>query len=650
MSELNSPLRSVVAAWIEKIRKAMAVKASRFGKDAAEGMKFYDGPYDFMYKQGARNSDKHFSESSDDADDGEIPAPRFKMTCNKVAELVQIFGPVLYHKNPIRTVNPREIPLPGAELMTSFGADPYAVMFLQQAMQKAASQRAIDMSRASLMSAYMNYTPNALDLKTESRWAIDEALIKGRGCLWTEVYRTPTGQKMVGSFWDTVDNLQIDPDARTLRECKWIARRVTEPVWQAERRFGLPAGSLRASTESLNQQAVTDTHPDGDYFRKTGQTNDLIVYWEVWSKTGIGNRLTGFGPNGEQALGQVLERFGDYTYLAVCDGHTFPLNVPDSVWEMQEAQAYQDVARRVAWATPFWADDAWPVTVIDFHEIPGDPWPMSHIAPGLGELKFLNWAYSLLAGKIRVAARDFIAVMAEAGEDIRSKVLHGADYEWLELKGSQGKSINDLVQFLQHPPFQRDLWQVIQEISSQFDRRTGLNELMYGESEKQLRSAAEAEMKSASVNVRPDDMGNRVEDAMSALARNEAIAVRWHLTGNDVKPALGEFGAMMWDRFITPSEPSQLLYALEYRIEAGSVRKPNREREAANIKDAMQQLFPFYSGLALNDGLVEPLNNLLQQWGKAIDFNVDALMLQAPPPMPAPAGPPAEGGGGPPPQ
>jgi hypothetical protein len=88
---------------------------------------------------------------------------------------------------------------------------------------------------------------------------------------------------------------------------------------------------------------------------------------------------------------------------------------------------------------------------------------------------------------------------------------------------------------------------------------------------------------------------------------------------------------------------------MEYRIEAGSVRKPNREREAANIKDAMQQLFPFYSGLAINMGLVDPLNNLLQQWGKAIDFNVDALMLQgqqlAPPPAPAPG--PAEGGGPP---
>lgn len=648
MSELNSPLQSVVAAWIEKIRRAQQVKASRFGKDADEGMKFYNGPYDFMHKPDARRSDRHFSEQSDDADDGEIPAPRFRMTCNKVAELVQIFGPVLYHKNPQRTVNPREIPLPGPELMQTFGADPYAVMFLQQTMQKAAGQRGIDIARAGLMSSYLNYTPAALDLKTESRRAIEEALIKGRGCLWTEVYRTPTGKKMVGSFWDSVDNLQIDADARNLREAKWIARRATEPVWQAERRFGLPAGTLRPSMESLGRQAEVDTNPDGDYMRKTGQTNDLIVYWEVWSKCGIGNRLTGFGQNGEAALSHMLERFGDYTYLAVCDSHSFPLNVPDGVWNMPEAQAFQDVARRVAWGTPFWADDAWPVTPIDFHEIPGDPWPMSHIAPALGELKFLNWAYSLLAGKIRVAARDFIAIMEEAGEDIRSKVLHGADYEWIPIKGSQGKSINDIVQFLQHPPFQRDLWNVIQEISSQFDRRTGLNELMYGESEKQLRSAAEAEMKSASVNVRPDDMGNRVEDAMSTLARNEAIAIRWHLTGADVTPALGEFGAMMWDRFITPSDPGQLLYSLEYRIEAGSVRKPNRERDAANIKDAMQQLFPFYSGLA-QAGVVDPFNNLLTQWGKSIDFNVAGLLLQLPPPMPA-AGPGQEQGGGPPPQ
>jgi hypothetical protein len=48
---------------------------------------------------------------------------------------------------------------------------------------------------------------------------------------------------------------------------------------------------------------------------------------------------------------------------------------------------------------------------IYFHDVPNDPWPMSHLAPGMGELKFLNWAYSFIAGKIRIECRDFIAIL-----------------------------------------------------------------------------------------------------------------------------------------------------------------------------------------------------------------------------------------------
>lgn len=640
MTPLQNPLTPVVGTWLEKIRRAAEVKDRRFGKDAEEGMRFFNGPYDFLYKRGERRTDRHFKQTFDDEDDGEIPAPKFQMTMNKVAELVQIFGPVLYHKNPQRTVNPREVPLPDGDLMAAFGADPAGAMMLQQQMTVALQQRAMDLARAKLLSQYLNYTPDALDLKTESRNWIDEAIIKGAGVLWTEVWQTPLGQKMVGNFWDSIDNLQIDPDAPSLRAAKWIARKRTEPVWEAERRFGLQPGTIRASAESLNQQAAVETSPDGDYWRKTGVTNDLITYWEIWSKTGLGGRLCGI----DQWVRGELEYYGDYCYLAVADGHQWPLNLPREVGDMPLSQARAEIARRVGWATPYWADDEWPCTMLGFHWIPGDPWPLSHLSPGLGELKFLNWGYSLLAGKMRISTRDFIAIMDEVGDDVRQVVLHGADYEMIRLKASQGKSIDQLVSFLQHPGFNKDILTVLEMVAEQFERRVGLNELLYGESQRQLRSAAEAEMKSNQVNVRPEDMANKVEDAMSLAARKEAMACRWHLTGRDVMPVVGTLGSFLWDRFITPSQPAELLYSLEYRIEAGSIRKPNRERDAQNVKDAMQTLMPFYQNLAAQ-GLVEPFNQLVTIWGQAIDMKVDRLLLQ---PMPLPPAP-APGGGGQPP-
>jgi hypothetical protein len=86
-SETDHPLMPVVKAWQEKIRQAAELKSKRFGKDAEEGMLFLAGPYDWLYdgKKGAR----HFFPP----DGADLPTPTFKMTLNKAAELVQLFGP-----------------------------------------------------------------------------------------------------------------------------------------------------------------------------------------------------------------------------------------------------------------------------------------------------------------------------------------------------------------------------------------------------------------------------------------------------------------------------------------------------------------------------------------------------------------------------
>lgn len=652
MGPLLDPLLPIVGQWIEKIRKAQEFKGRRFQKDANEGMKFFTGPYEWLYGAENRRTDRHFKQQFDDEDDGEIPAPRFQMTVNKVAELVQIFGPVLYHRNPNRQVNPREYPLPDQDLLTAVGNDPATQMFFQGLLQQGLQAQAIDKSRAKMLEYYLNYTPDALDLAKASRRSIDESLIKGMGLLWTEVYQpVGGGPKVVGSFYDTVDNLVIDPDMPTLDAAKWIARRRIMPVWECERKFGLAPGTLNGSAESVNRQAEVDAHPDGNYLRQIGQTNDLIVFWEIYSKTGIGGRLTGVDPR----MAQPLEVYGDYCYLAIAVGVNYPLNVPSAIFDMPEQQAQQEIMRRVQWETPYWADDDWPFEELIFHEIPSDPWPMSHIAPGMGELKFLNWMWSYLAGKIRVTCRDFVAILEEAGPDVKDLILHGVDYEVISIKGSTGRKIEDIVQFLQHPQFNADVWRIVEAVSELFDKRVGLTELMYGMSARQDRSATESATKRDAMNVRPDDMANKVEDWMTRVSRKEALAVRYHLTGQDVSQIMGPVGAAMWDRLITPANISDLLHSLEYRIEAGSVRKPNRERDAANAKDVSQMLLPFFQQMAAQNGLVAPFNNLVQSWGKTIDLKTDGFMLPVPQSMQPPPGPPARpngppgpsGGGGP---
>lgn len=637
MASLDHPLVPVVGQWIAKIQSAIEFKGRRFQKDADEGMKFFVGPYEWLYGAQNRRTDRHFRQTFDDEDDGEVPPPKFQMTVNKVAEIVQLFGPVLYHKNPNRQVNPREYPLPDGDLLAAFGGDPNAQLYLQGLQMQGLQAKAIDASRAKLVQYYLNYTPTALDLKSHSRHAINEAIIMGRGCLWQEVYTPPGGGgRMVGSFYDSVNNLVVDPDMPTMASSKWIARRRVRPVWEVEREFGYQPGYLRANLESMNRQAEVMANPDGSYLRATGQSNDLLTYWEVYSKTGLGGRLQGI----DQWVRAPLEVFGDFCYLAIVNGLPHPLNVPPQLWDLPEQQAIQAIAQKVQWPTPFWADNAWPFVPLDFHNVPNDPWPMSHLSPGMGELKFLNWAFSFIAGKIRISSRDFIAVLEEASAELKETILRGADYELIKIKGSHNKTINDVVQFLQHPQFNGDIWRVIEAISDLFDKRVGLSELMYGMQSHQDRSATESATKRDQMSVRPDEMANKVEDAMTQAARQEAIAMRWHLTGKDVGPVMGPVGSAMWDKFITPSNPAELLYQLEYRIEAGSVRKPNRDRDAQNMRDTTQMLMPFYQGLASNAGLVDQFNALLELWAKSVDLKADGLLLPTPQMVPNPAAAP----------
>lgn len=640
---MDHPFQGVTTHWLKKIKLAQDFKRAEFQDDADEAMKFFDGPYQFMY--GLKEQKGGFAFVGDAT---RMPQLRFAMTVNKVAEMVQLFGPVLYHRNPVRQCNPRMVPFAPPDLFGLTGAapaDPMQAMQQQMAMQQyqmvqmqVQQQRNIDTARASLLQQYQNYTPEALDLKTESRWAIDEAIIKGLGLLWTEVYTPPgAGTKMVGNFFGSVDELNIDSDAELRRDAMWVSRRCIHPVWKVEREYGYAAGSLKGygHLESHHQQAGIEADPVLAYRRQKGETNDLMVYHKIYSKMGVGGRLAGANPADREAL----EVFGDYVYLVVADGVPWPLNLPHDLFEAGDLNA---IAQRLQWPTPFWADDGWPFVPFEFHSRPRKVWPMSHLKPGMGELKFINWVYSFVAGKIYQTCRDFIAMKKSLGEEIRTAILSGKDLELLELEEHHG-TITDVIGFLQHPEFNGDIWKVLEAVEANFEKRVGLTELMYGQTASQLRSAEEARIKSSQIAVRPDDMANKIEEAMTLAARMEALAARWHLTGKDVEPVLGPIGGQMWDQLVTAADPAAILHQLEYRIEAGSARKPNKEGAIANMTQAIQTLFqPLYQ-YAMTSGNVGPVNALIEQWCKANDIEPGPFLL-TPPPPPPPV--PGEGGEG----
>lgn len=655
--------------WLDKLNKAKEYKDAHFQKTADECFEFYH-PESGNFNKLVYHGDIQASRGAST----DVQEPSFRMTLCKMFEVVSIFGPLLYAQNPIRQVNPR---LP-VEIPPTAIPDPILWMVTQQ---QEMARTNLDALKSTLLSAYLNWTPNELGLKDESDKAIKEAIIKGRGCLWTGMI-TPPGSKtkMVGSFYDSVDFLFVDPDAEDFEKAWWIARMICQPIWAVERRFGLKRGTLKGAYESAGMQSEVESNRR--YLdRQRGRTNDLMVYYEIYSRMGVGGRLSGSGVSrGESDLlpgdlneySELLDPLvGDFVYLVVAKGVDFPLNLPPEIQDLpmlgdgSPGDGIQHIKERLAWPVPFWADPnkgagvMWPVSVLDFHTVPRSPWPQSILKAALGELRFLCWAYSFVASKIRNTLRDVVAILKEQADHFKVTVLEGADLSLVELD-TQNRNIQECVQVLQFPQMNADIWKIIEAVERNFDKRVGLNEIFYGTSQmKQDRSATESDIKSQNQNIRPDDMAKRVEAWMTEAARKEGIAARLLLEPSDVLPILGVTASALWALHVQTKDLS-CMHELEFRIEAGSTRKPNRDKDMANADSAMQILLPIFNQFAQGTGQLGPINALLAYWCKTRDILPGPFQLPVPPPPePAPGGgapgpgaapPPGRNGAAPPPQ
>ena len=74
------------------------------------------------------------------------------------------------------------------------------------------------------------------------------------------------------------------------------------------------------------------------------------------------------------------------------------------MFDKDNPDAWQQAKQAVQWPTPHWIDNgAWPIQELWFHLTPNDPWPVSHLTPAMGELKFLNYqAFTVVSASSNV--------------------------------------------------------------------------------------------------------------------------------------------------------------------------------------------------------------------------------------------------------
>ena len=632
----SSPLRQLVRTWTKKFEAAIKYKKP-FADDAKEAAMFYDGDHNWMWKDSYARGEKGYNSS--------VAPPAFRMQVNKVFELIEIFGAVIYHRNPVRTVTlykqpdlpPDAYGLPADMAMLT----PEQTQLMGVAQADAQARTSRDVARQ-LLESYLNYTPNELDLKRQAKKFVNEGLMKGMGVLWPELIEIEASAaepiRMVGSFYDSVDNLLIDPDFDNMDDMLWCARRCIRPLEEVAVEYQIPEEDLARHLDG-NTEIKADNEPRNTK-KKSGQTQRLVTYYKVWSKCGAGDR---FKDAPKESRG-VFDSLGKYCYLVICEGVDYPLNLPPAVMQEEpdpQTGIPQSVMLGMAWPVPYYLDPGgWPFVPLAFHPKPGYAWPISHIKPAVAELRMLNWGMSFLASRIATSCETIIAVQKAADQEFKDQLLAPSEggFKIIELAELLGRRVEDVISTFQLPQVTKDLWDILTAVADQFAQRTGLTELAYGYTRNQFRSAAEATIKQENVSVRPDNMANDLEDAMSTLARREALAARWLLEPKDVAPVRGPMGAIAWEQHVAKRDLVSLTRDFLFRVEAGSARKPNKASRVEQMTLAIQTLGPILAPLA-SGGVVGPFNALMRDWAMSLDIDATPYLIPAPPPPPeAPLG------------
>lgn len=612
-------LRPIVTNWMAKLEAAQRARQS-WSEQASECRMFYNRSAAAMWNP---EYSKKFWKG--------IEPPRFRIALNLAYEYVAVFAPYLMWDLPHRTVEPkRSMNLPPSV----FGGEQSPLFSAYQ--QETAMMRDTDTAVAWFMQDWLNYCAGEMPqggLMAHSELSLVDALLTGRGTQWSRPYKMAGSQRtLVGSFYEAPERLLIDPDFNNLRDARWIGLLHIDHHNTLEKRFGHPENSLkgRATLESTWQSSTVSANQ-----RLSGQSSDLIVWWEIWSKCGAGARNTDINTGIRDNLERTL---GDYCYLCVSSSIPFPLNC--SADFLKSGATPEDVKRKFAWPVPTWTDNRWPVNCLDFYantdpEDPGAAWPLPPLAPAMGEIKFLNFLIPWLANRIWSSSRDFWAVLGPHYDHYLKYLRDGSDQTVIPTP-AMVDDVRKAISVLQQPETRADAWRIVDVVMDLFRRRTGLIDFAYGMNQggTQERTAEGVMAKREFVSARPDYMQKKVVAYHGELASLEAFITRLFVTGQDVQPRYGQIGAMAWEQLIRSTDVELVVRQMDYTVAASSVRRPNRDRDIANFGQFSQYYLGLAQQYAQATGNWEPVNGLIDIWGELHDMRVERMMF--PPPQPDP--------------
>lgn len=654
--------------WLKAINSAIDAKKRQYLVEADMCEQYYGEDQKNIYQASYTQDIGMFPEtlSSGEGIDGNAPrAPKFRVRDNAAARCVQIFVPMFIQGEIACTVKANKPFVPPPQLFGIVG-DPNIpqplppagnqqaiFQYVQQeqlrqqyfmAVQQSQDEQVQREYRASIMESFLNYSVKEIGLKKEVRPVLRDSLVRGLGAMITEMQDLPngTGKIVVDTYLDD-DRIVFDPDAKRLKDAKWVAIRCEGAPWEVAAfysAYGVTEEQLRPTSTSVVGDATTRHHQNWDIGKR-----NIFAYWKIYSRCGLGARLKPFAER-DKKLNDLDQILGDFCYIVVGDGCDFPLNLTPLVENMaMESKSLAPFQVVTSWPVPFYydKDDPWPFTSLFFHERKGSAWPKAHLSFALGYLNFMAWILGFVAEKAHRDSRGVWIVDSTVKQEIINWLESGQDEEILTVtNGPMGKTVKELVDFIQAPEFKGTLIELYQFMEKEFQDMTGMTDLLQGQFDRQMRSAQEAGVLQSASQLRPQDMASEFQAFLARVMRKHAIAARYLQEGKDLVSILGQFGAMAWDQGIRTQNMQDLFRESSFNVETGKGRPLDINTDMENINAAMQFVFPAFMQTYQGTGDPSAANGLLEIWGKSRQMDTAALMLKPFQTAPPPGSPEAE--------
>lgn len=621
----SSLLGPIVSQWMARIEAAKTSK-QRFDMIAKLCRQFFGSSAKAMWEEDFR---KEFYPT--------LEAPTFQINLNKAFELVAVIGPSLFWKNPERKVQSYQLP-DQTQIAQLLGVQEEEV--LQAAQQAQAMEQAIKNIRNSLAGLVLDYTQREQPgtLKSEVEQCITEFLLTGLGLIWTESYEHPgTGEILTKNVYGSVDDLQIDPDCKRSdwSDSRWISVCHYDPVWVVERKFGYPPGYLMGRGTRISAEyrsAIGDQDSNNKYC-------DMIEWHEVWSTGGIGARIGGVDAQRSQFLDAAV---GDNCYLCLTKNVPHPLNLPPA---MLANGSVEEVKEAVKWRTQgfgaiheVWMDGRWPCTPLKSYPVPGSPWPLAPLAPGLGYLISMN---IIMVSKLNQAwdqRREIIGVAAEVRDTVMAAIKSDDSPAIIPINAAIGKPINELIQKLERGTSQDDLLMWMEYLGNEFAKATGLMDIHYGLTRTQARVSSDIDSKNQAASIRPEKMREDIVDWVIKFSTSELWLAAQYIEGKQLVTLLGQWGAIAWDNLVKALPLEELIREMSCFIDAKDISRPDHARDLDGLNYLANPFMQIAVPYAQQTGDPGPLNAFLALWMEAMDLrNTDSLMFGSFLPQPDPA-------------